>query len=159
MHTTTFTQQAQEILKGLGFEVSEQGSVQVPIWRGPEDIQIPADITEEVARIRGYEKIQSLPVASPLNYAPFQGRVALLRETERFLVETAGITQVETYPRVPATPHTEHNLQLQNPVNPECPVLRVTFLPQFLEIAAKNSKFFEQFRIFDTGKVWTASPN
>jgi phenylalanyl-tRNA synthetase beta subunit len=28
------------------------------LWRGPDDITIPADLSEEVARIRGYEQIK-----------------------------------------------------------------------------------------------------
>jgi phenylalanyl-tRNA synthetase beta subunit len=32
--------------------------VTVPLWRGPDDINIPADVAEEVARIRGYEEIK-----------------------------------------------------------------------------------------------------
>ena len=46
-------------------------------------------------------------------------------------------------------------ITLTNPVNPECPLLRDTFLYQFLQVASKNSKFFDNIRYFDTGKVWT----
>jgi phenylalanyl-tRNA synthetase beta subunit len=48
-------------------------------------------------------------------------------------------------------------LELQNPVNPECPLLRDSFIYQFIQIATKNAKFFDEFKIFDTGKVRTTN--
>jgi phenylalanyl-tRNA synthetase beta subunit len=30
----------------------------VPLWRGPDDITISADVAEDVARIWGYEEIK-----------------------------------------------------------------------------------------------------
>jgi phenylalanyl-tRNA synthetase beta subunit len=49
----------------------------------------------------------------------------------------------------------EDFITLTNPVNPECPLLRDTFLYQFLQVASKNSKFFDNIRYFDIGKIWT----
>lgn len=43
---------------------------------------------------------------------------------------------------------------LQNPLNPEFPYLRDSMLYNLLTIASKSSKFFDQFKIFDIGKVW-----
>jgi phenylalanyl-tRNA synthetase beta subunit len=45
-----FTEKAKTILTALGFQVHEN-TITPPLWRGPEDINIPEDITEEVARI------------------------------------------------------------------------------------------------------------
>jgi hypothetical protein len=41
-------------------------------------------------------------------------------------------------------------ITLTNPVNPECPLLRDTFLYQFLQVASKNAKFFDNINYFDT---------
>jgi phenylalanyl-tRNA synthetase beta subunit len=75
-----------------------------------------------------------------------------MRQTEQALVEKCRLTQVETYPRVSekmVTPFTkeskENLLQLQNPVNPECPLLRDSFIYQFIQIASKNAKFYDEF--------------
>ncbi len=38
-------------------EQNEMLTVQVPVWRSPADITIPADVYEEVARIIGYDSI------------------------------------------------------------------------------------------------------
>jgi phenylalanyl-tRNA synthetase beta subunit len=54
----------------------------------------------------------------------------------------------------------EDFITLTNPVNPECPLLRDSFLYQFLGVASKNAKFFDEINYFDTGKIWTKNePN
>ncbi len=44
--------------------------------------------------------------------------------------------------------------KLQNPTNPEMPYLRGNMDYELLAHVAKNSKFFDEFKIFDIGKVW-----
>jgi phenylalanyl-tRNA synthetase beta subunit len=73
-----------------------------------------------------------------------------MRTTEQTLVEKCRLTQVETYPRVsekmvqPFQQESGNLLELANPVNPECPLLRDSFLYQFIQIATKNAKFFDE---------------
>ena len=168
MTTTTidrnFTEKAKTMLTALGFQVHEN-TVTAPFRRGPEDINIPEDITEEVARIRWYEHVANIPAKTEIKNQTFEGMVQNMRITEQTLVEKCRLTQVETYPRVSEKMVEAFNpssgeamrLRLQNPVNPECPLLRNSFLYQFIQIAAKNAKFFDEFWIFDTGKVRTTN--
>jgi phenylalanyl-tRNA synthetase beta subunit len=177
MTTPTFTEKAKSILKNLGFQINEN-TITAPFRRGPEDINIPEDITEEVARIRGYEHIANTPAKTAIVNQSFNGMVETMRITEQTLVEKCRLTQVETYPRVsekqvapfrtvPRTSYGEGGrseatgdlvndefetiseegglLELQNPVNPECPLLRDSFLYQFIQIATKNAKFYDEF--------------
>jgi phenylalanyl-tRNA synthetase beta chain len=58
-----FKEKSQDILRGLWFEVQEN-SVTVPLWRGPDDMNIKEDITEEIARIRWYDTIKPQPLLS-----------------------------------------------------------------------------------------------
>ena len=185
MTTTTrnFPEKAKEILNGLGFQITDN-TVTVPFRRGPEDINIPEDITEEVARIRGYEHVANTPAKTEIKNQMFTGMVETMRITEQTLVEKCRLTQVETYPWVSEKQVAAFNnelpnfwtpdrgcpkgggydgdsntfLELQNPVNPECPLLRDSFLYQFIQIAGKNAKFFDEFWIFDTGKIWKNTP-
>jgi phenylalanyl-tRNA synthetase beta chain len=94
-----FTEKAKAILIALGFQIHEN-TVSAPFWRGPEDINIPADITEEVARIWGYEHIPNTPVKTAIVNQSFNGMVDTMRITEQTLVEKCRLTQVETYPWV-----------------------------------------------------------
>src|SRR5690349_13014677 len=48
-----------EILQRLGFELNGT-TVTIPTWR--RDVEGPADLVEEVARIEGYDKVPSMPL-------------------------------------------------------------------------------------------------
>src|SRR5699024_10402362 len=47
------------ILESLGFELNG-ADIGVPTWR--RDVEGPADLVEEVARIEGYDKVPSAPL-------------------------------------------------------------------------------------------------
>lgn len=154
-----FETKAKSILKDLGFDIQDT-IVGVPLWRWPEDITIKEDIAEEVARIWGYEKIEPLPLLSEVKAQPFSKEVEILRKVEELMIDNFKFDEIETYPWV-----SEAQIQqlgsdpqwlyaLQNPLNPEFPLLRDQMLYNLLTISSKNSKFFDQFRIFDIGKVW-----
>ena len=155
-----FQEKASEILRNLWFKV-EWNQVTVPLWRGPDDITIPADISEEVARIRGYEQIKLTAPLTQIQSQSFVWNTEVIRIVEETLVEKCRFDQWENYPWVsekmvqPFGKTREDFITLTNPVNPECPLLRDNFLYQFLQVASKNSKFFDTIRYFDTGKVWT----
>ena len=147
------------ILTGLGFTYKENKIIS-PLRRGPDDMNIPEDIYEEVARIYGYDQIENLPLLSKTEYIPYNEYVAIPRKLEDILVRNIGCDQTETYPRI-----SEKSLQefsrdkdtlymLQNPVNPESPYMRDDLVYGLLAHTAKNSKFFDTFKIFDIGKTW-----
>ncbi|HCB51455.1 TPA: hypothetical protein DEP21_02665 [Patescibacteria group bacterium] len=157
-----FQNTAREILAGLGFGVNND-SVVCPIWRSPDDLNIMEDITEEIVRIYGYENVTNTPLLSDTNHIPYSPEIALQRKLEEILIETLHADQTETYPRVSEKllnqfgKNTENMYSLINPVNPETPYLRDSLVYNLLGYVAKNSKFFDSFRIFDIGKVWEKS--
>jgi len=158
-----FDKKVEEILKWLGFtwEFNTQHlTLNTPLWRGPDDVNIVEDIYEEVARIYGYDQIESLPLLSKTEHTPYNDYVAIQRTLENILVRNIGCNQVETYPRISEKEikelggHADILYKLQNPVNPEKPYLRAGMHYELLNHTAKNSKFFDEFKIFDIGKVW-----
>jgi phenylalanyl-tRNA synthetase beta chain len=122
-------------------------------------MNIPEDIYEEVARIYGYDNIQTLPLMSVAQYVPYTDAVMIQRKVEDVLVRNFACNQVETYPRVSEKEIKELGgdstvlYKLQNPTNPEKPYLRAGMHYELLAHTAKNSKFFDDFKIFDIGKV------
>ena len=135
-------------------------SVVCPLWRSPDDLNIPEDIYEEVARIYGYDQIENIPLLSDITYTPYTEYVAIQRKLEDILVNTLGCNQTETYPRIGEKALHEfgwdiHNMyMLQNPINPEAPYMRNDMLYGLLTHVSKNSKFFDEFKLFDIGKIW-----
>src|SRR5947209_358249 len=73
-----------EILQSLGFELNRD-QVTIPTWR--RDIDGPADLVEEIARIIGYDRVPS----APLERAPGVARPTATRSqlVERWLRRTA----------------------------------------------------------------------
>jgi phenylalanyl-tRNA synthetase beta chain len=135
-------------------------TVTPPLRRSPDDLNIPEDACEEVARIYGYDQIESIPLLSETTYIPYTPYVAIQRKIEDIMVRVIGCNQTETYPWI-----SEKSLQefgkdknnvymLQNPINPEAPYMRDDMVYPLLGYIAKNSKFFDVCKIFDIGKIW-----
>ncbi len=156
--TKGLDKKAEEILIGLGFTYTKN-KVITPLRRGPDDLNITEDIYEEVARIYGYDQIENLPLLSKIENVPYNEYIAIQRKIEDILVRNFWCNQVETYPWISEKEIKELDwdptilYKLQNPVNPEKPYLRPSMHYELLNHTAKNSKFFEEFRIFDIGKV------
>ncbi|MEI6425914.1 MAG: phenylalanine--tRNA ligase subunit beta [Candidatus Absconditabacteria bacterium] len=155
-----FAEKAEAILNSLGCQVGNN-EVRIPIWRSPDDLNIAEDLTEEVVRIYGYEKVEGMPLLSDMIHAPYTPFVALQRSLEDVLSRDLDATQTECYPwiseKVINQFHKDISIfySLENAVNPETPYLRDSLLYPLLAHAAKNSKFFDHFTIFDIGKSWS----
>jgi len=155
-----FAQEAKKILEWLWFTV-EGASVWIPFWRSPDDINIPEDVYEEVARMYGYENIEAMPLSSVVELPKTSPLVNLIRKVEEVCVRNYKFDQVESYPRVWGK-----NLELfgvdfdtmyklKNPIDTDKPWMRDDLDYVLIEYVSKNSKFFEDFKIFDIGRIWS----
>lgn len=153
-----FDENAKKIMISLWFGVNDN-LVNVPIWRWPGDINIVEDLYEEVGRINGYGNIEDMPLLSDAKYVDYPDYVGLNRKIEEILVRNLNFDQTETYSRVWEKQinqfwiNKEDLYSLQNPTNPETPFMRDDMLPWLVLHTAKNSKFFDKFRIFDMWKI------
>ncbi len=134
--------------------------VHVPAWRSLEDLETEACLTEEIARIYGYDKIKSLSYSDKNSFTPLWTPVHLQRKLESFLIERMRYDQVETYPWIKSQwielfdIEKKDLYEMKNGLNPERQYLRPTLLPALIEVLQKNSGFFETIRIFDIWKTW-----
>lgn len=127
------------------------------------DIQIPADLTEEVARIIGYERVGTTLLDEPLSVQ----RRDIVFETEeqvRDLLVRAGLQ--ETIGRPLTTPEEHYKLrgeagrrdvpfvEVANPSAPERRALRRTMLIAALENVAHNIRFTDRLASFEVGRVY-----
>jgi phenylalanyl-tRNA synthetase beta chain len=114
-----------------------------PSWRF--DIELWADLEEEVARRWGYDQIPAtLPGATGGRLTDEQR----LRRQTRQLLAGMGVTEAQTYPFLsratldqlgldPDDPR-RRTLRLVNPLSEEAPELRTTLLPGLADVARRN---------------------
>lgn len=157
-------QQITEALTEIGASVEAGESayrVTVPSWR--PDITDKEDLTEEVARLVGYDQIPStLPVAPP-------GRGYTLEQTVRRRVlnalAAAGNVEVFAYPFVSADDNnlwasasaeqSVESIKLANPIAENTGWLRRSLLPGLTAVLKRNvSRGFRNLAIFETGHVF-----
>ena len=153
------------ILKKIGGEISEAGDVyklKVPSERG--DITIVEDLSEEVARIYGYDRIAStLPYGRTVqgHQSAQQNFVDAVKNTLSSLGMNEELSFVFTNPptfdklNVPADSELRRAVPIKNPLNDEYPLIRTTLLSSVLENAARNfSRKNEDVRLFEVAPVF-----
>jgi phenylalanyl-tRNA synthetase beta chain len=156
-----------QTLTALGFEcqpnpVTSSIVVKAPYWRS--DINIPVDIIEEVARIRGYDKIPTTLLAQPIprqNPAPITG----LKRKVRSIMLGYGFQEIVSYSLISLEVLTKLTAQsrkpeplpvhISNPMSLEQEFLRPTLRANLLTALAVNKAFLDDgLRLFELGKVY-----
>jgi phenylalanyl-tRNA synthetase beta chain len=155
---------AAEHLRGVGCrtEVPDDRSVLAvpPSWRF--DLELWADLEEEVARRWGYDQIPAtLPGATGGRLTAEQR----LRRQARELLAGMGVTEAQTYPFLsqavldqlglgPDDPR-RRTLRLANPISEEAPELRTTLLPGLAEVARRTlARGLAGVAVYELGAVF-----
>ncbi|MCC3280529.1 phenylalanine--tRNA ligase subunit beta [Arthrobacter sp. zg-Y40] len=149
-------------LEDLGASVEKTDAgylVTPPSWR--PDLETREDLTEEIIRLVGYDKIPStLPVAPP-----GRGLTRLQQQRRRLMqsLAAAGLTEVLSYPFVTEADNNTFGtpeggvqaLKLANPLSAEYGYLRTSVLPGLFEVAKRNmSRGFRDLALFESGTVF-----
>lgn len=150
-----------EILTRLGFEV-ERGTpwtVTPPSWR--RDVEGPADLVEEIARIEGYDALPSTPL--PDLGAPSRGvlnpRQARVRLARRALA-AMGYAEAVTWSFTKHSTATlfgggDDALRVENPIAADLDCMRPSVLPNLVEAAARNAaRGHADAALFEIGPVY-----
>ncbi|WP_066386016.1 phenylalanine--tRNA ligase subunit beta [Neobacillus mesonae] len=156
--------QVKDIFDRLQFESSVEGetiTVTAPTRRG--DIKIEEDLVEEVARLYGYDHIpMTLPVGSST-----PGRLSAYQKNRRVVrqyLEGAGLYQAVTYSLTSEDKAAQYALEtreaihLAMPMSEDRSVLRLSLLPQLLEVMKYNSaRQNDSLAVYETGNVFLAN--
>lgn len=151
---------AKKFLPRLGFDFSKH-EVTVPVRRSPGDMNLAADVYEEVCRLVGYDAIHLYPLRHRAEVAQMPRDVQLKRFIEDIAKNTFHADQVETYPWVPEKylqlfgTKTDDLYSVNNALDPEAKYLRDDMVYNLLSVIAKNARFFDSLDVFDIGKVWS----
>ena len=143
------------ILSSLGFTVDRQGEmliVTVPARKSGNDMLIPEDLIEEIARVYGYDNIpDTLPATQIPTYFHLEKNEFYWEDRVKDALKYWGFTEVYTYPMVSEVMFEgplEEAVTIQNPLSDDMVFMRRTVVPSLLRVAKDNQEH-EAIKIFE----------
>ena len=148
-----------ETLTALGFKL-DGDMAHVPSWRS--DVQGPADLVEEVARVASLTKLEGRPMARAsvgvpkAILTPMQRRESMARRTSAAL----GYNECVTYSFIDQESAAlfgggDTATMLENPISSEMSHMRPALLPGLLQAAARNqARGFMDLALFEVGPAF-----
>ena len=135
--------------------------IQVPSFR--PDLNLMADIAEEVGRSFGYNEIPTtaFKTSTQGGYSPFM----LMENKAGALCRSLGYSEIITYSFVsptifdqiliPADSALRNTLKIQNPLGEDTSIMRTIALPSMLDILAKNSAYHNKAaKLYELAKIY-----
>lgn len=149
------------VFTALGMTV-EGNTVTVPSFRS--DIESKYDLSEEAARIYGYDKIPAKDFRAEIRTGGLTERQKFDKKTG-ILMRACGYTEIMTFSFVspksldkiclPADHALRKCLKIMNPLGEDTSVMRTTGLPSLLEVAARNYSFrAERAALYELATVY-----
>jgi phenylalanyl-tRNA synthetase beta chain len=152
--------EVKRILAALQFGIEERDStslnVTVPSWRATKDISIKDDLVEEVGRMIGYSSITPTSPLLPASVPPQNDHRLYLHEL-RGLIADQGFHEVYNYSFISDETARKFGLdeaalvRVLNPIASDQALLRPTLIPGIWKNIIENSRFFDEFRLFEIG--------
>lgn len=149
--------ETQGILTRLGMEVTvDNESFRVLAPSARRDIEIEADLIEEVARVYGYDKLPSRRPGGGLTVR-VPGEAELPEQLLRQQLSARGFQEIMTWSFVGESELKRLDMlegaqELANPLSRDMAVLRTSLLPGLLNTATANlRRQHEHFRLFEVG--------
>ncbi|HVZ58672.1 MAG TPA: phenylalanine--tRNA ligase subunit beta [Patescibacteria group bacterium] len=147
------------ILEKLGFAVTTKETTilaTVPSFRA-EDISIPEDLIEEIARVYGYHNLPNqLPGITSNSIVNFSANPFYWEERAKNALKYWGYTEVYTYPMVSEAMYegpTSEAVKLANPLGEEFVYMRRTLVPSLLKVLEENRQA-TTLQIFEIANVY-----
>ena len=139
----------------------EDGMIQVPSWR--PDLNLMADIAEEVGRSFGYNEIPTtaFKTSTQGGYSP----IMKLEAKAGNLCRSLGYSEIITYSfvsptifdqvRISADSPLRKALWIQNPLGEDTSVMRTTALPSMLDILSRNNAYHNKAaKLYELAKIY-----
>lgn len=157
-------QECQETLESLDFKAKKISKdtleVTIPTFRATKDIDIAADLVEEIARMYGYENIAEtlpkLPIASP----PDNRERRLKHDARKLLAHAFDLSEVANYSFYGSDEvlktmlDDKKHLKLDNYLSEDQTHLRTTLVPNLLKNVKDNLRFKNEVKIFEIGRTY-----
>ncbi len=151
-------------LKKLGKLQTEGDTFKLRPHSFRQDLEIPEDLVEEIARLYGYDRIPATFPVAELKAKASRLELQLERKI-REILKGFGLFEVITYSFINPETLQKLNLserderlkviELENPISSHLSVMRTSLIPGLLEVAKFNSaREVEDLSIFEVGKVF-----
>ncbi|MEE9250229.1 MAG: phenylalanine--tRNA ligase subunit beta, partial [Alphaproteobacteria bacterium] len=150
------------VLRALGFETRhENGAIEVavPSWRN--DVEIEADLVEEVLRVHGYDHIPAVPFARETALTrPAQTPLQRRSDYARRALAARGMVEAVTFSFM-AEEHArlfggaDPKLKLANPISADLSVMRPSALANLIAACGRNAdRGLGGLALFEVGPVY-----
>ncbi len=139
----------------------EGDTIHVPSWR--PDLNLMADIAEEVGRSYGYNEIPTTAFKTSTqggypDVMKFEARAGML-------CRSMGYSEIITYSfvspaifdqiRIPSDSPLRNTLKIQNPLGEDTSVMRTTALPSMLDILSRNNAYHNKtVKLYEQAKIY-----
>lgn len=152
--------QSIEILTKLGFEVEQKDTtlqVTVPSEMAGDDMLIPEDLIEEIARIYGYHNIPNkLPAITDTAPVNIEDNEFYWEDRVRDAFKYWGFTEVYTYPMVSeelAVKPVDQSVKIQNQLSDGMVYMRRSLIPSLQQVVKENLDH-DVIKIFEIANVY-----
>jgi len=157
----------EEMVKYLNLlEIEVEGdTVKVPSFR--PDLNLMADLAEEVGRSFGYNEIPTtaFKTSTQGGYSPFM----LAEAKAGTLCRSLGYSEIITYSfvspaifdqiRLPADSPLRNTLKIQNPLGEDTSIMRTIALPSMLDILGRNYAYHNKAaKLYELAKIYLPTP-
>jgi phenylalanyl-tRNA synthetase beta chain len=154
------------ILASLEFEVQVKSSdileVKCPDFR--QDVELEADLIEEIARMYGFDKIQSTLPKGRITEGGLTRDQLVVERIGEFLSDL-GLSEVITYSfvhpdvfdklHVPEGDDLRSCIRIKNPLTEDQSIMRTTLIPSLLEVLSRNEAHGTiNMSIYELGSVY-----
>ncbi|MGM9602923.1 MAG: phenylalanine--tRNA ligase subunit beta [Faecousia sp.] len=139
----------------------ENNTIHVPSWR--PDLNLMADIAEEVGRSYGYNAIPTtaLKMSTQGGYSPMMK----LESKAGSLCRSMGYSEIITYSfvsptvfdmvRIPQDSPLRNTLKIQNPLGEDTSIMRTIALPSMLDILSRNNNYHNKAaKLYELAKIY-----
>ncbi len=163
---------AKEILENLGFILTPKGKnengseillVKIPSWRATKDVSIKEDLSEEVARLYGYNNLPAKLPAITMEVPEKNEEIELEHKIQAILSRESKLTEVYNYSFTSEEELKKLNLdftnyiKLANPISKQHTLLRQNLLPGLIGNIRTNQYRYDDLSFFEIGGVFLNS--
>jgi phenylalanyl-tRNA synthetase beta chain len=151
------------ILSSLGFVVVKNEnslSAIIPTWRATKDVEIKEDIIEEIARIYGFNNINTIMPSVKISSVELKKEKSLERKIRRILSGAPAFLEVYNYSFVGEEQlkklgiDSSKYIKLANPIASHQTILRQSLAPNLLNNVRINQARYNELRLFEIGNIY-----